>query len=428
MLQTFAEALNYLYGNLPMFQKVGTAAYKKDLTNALALCNVLGNPQDKLRTIHVAGTNGKGSTSHMMASILQSAGYKTGLYTSPHLKSFTERIRVNGQEIEQQFVVDFTNRMMAECEAIKPSFFEITVAMAFDYFVKQQVDVAVIEVGLGGRLDSTNIINPILSLITNIGYDHMDILGNTLPEIAFEKAGIIKQNVPVVITERQTEVERVFKDTAALRNAPLVFAGDHWHCQWNSNATLRVSRGKDIIWDSMTTALKGNYQLKNIPGVLMSIQILNDLGWKIEQHHISEGIEHTTELTGLKGRWQVLSHQPLIICDTAHNESGVREVMSQLITLPHKQLYIIWGMVKDKDRKDILALLPKSANYYFCQASIPRALNAFKLAEEASAIGLSGKVVPDVNEALAQAKIVAGTEDIIFTGGSTFIVAELDIL
>jgi dihydrofolate synthase / folylpolyglutamate synthase len=429
MFTQYEDVLQYLYTNLPMFQRVGAVALKNDLSNTVELCEALDNPQTKFKSIHIAGTNGKGSTSHMLASVLQSAGYKTGLYTSPHLKSFTERIRINGKEISKHFVVDFVNRIQPVIERVKPSFFEITVAMAFDYFVREQIDVAVIEVGLGGRLDSTNVITPELSLITNIGWDHTDLLGDTLEKIAAEKAGIIKKNVPVVVSEQQPGVEDVFRNKAAAETAPLYFASDEYTVQLRDD-------GQTILFDvlkkgqpyqtSIALPLQGIYQQKNLAGVFRAIDILKDQGWTISNEQVLDGLMKVTLQTGLKGRWQKLGTNPLIVCDTGHNLDGVTQVVEQLKRLSYRQLFMIIGMVKDKDISGVLQLLPKNANYYFCQAAIPRALDANTLAAQARAQGLKGEVTPDVNEAMEQARAKASAEDVIFIGGSTFVVAEID--
>ncbi len=431
---TYQETLDYLYSRLPVFHRVGKVAYKADLTNTLALCEHLGNPQYAFKSIHIAGTNGKGSTSHMLAAILQEAGYKTGLYTSPHLKSFTERIRINGQPIPEQEVVDFVEQHQAVMEAIAPSFFEWTVAMAFQYFAVQNIDIAVIEVGLGGRLDSTNIITPELSLITNIGWDHTDILGDSLPKIAFEKAGIIKAGVPVVVSERQPETEAVFIEKACHQHAPLWFVSDeielidsHIFTENRRNVQVHSLVGKEPDF-ALQLGLLGVYQLKNTAGVLKAVEVLNANGWNISRQACQTGISQVTQLTGLKGRWQILSRSPLTICDTGHNEDGIRQVVQQLATLSYQKLHMVIGMVKDKDIRQVLALLPVQAHYYFCQAHIPRALDAHLLAQQAAAFGLQGSVIPDVNDALAEAQNNATPEDVVFVGGSTFIVAELDLL
>ncbi len=428
---SYQQALDYLYANLPMFQRVGAIAYKEDLDNTWALCEALDNPQNKFKSIHVAGTNGKGSSSHMLAAILQSAGYKTGLYTSPHLKEFTERIKINGIEIEKEFVVDFVERIKPSIETIQPSFFEITVAMAFYYFASNKVDIAVVEVGLGGRLDSTNVISPLVSLITNISYDHKDILGDTLQKIAFEKAGIIKRNVPVVISERQHEVEQVFVAKAKEEKTSIQFASDHFSLIENTDTVeilYEILKGDKVIIQGLKPQLKGIYQRKNIIGVIATIEILSELGLAIDTDSIRQGIEQVIDLTGLKGRWQKLSEKPLMICDTGHNEAGVLEVLQQLLNQQFNKLHIVWGMVKDKDIVPILKLLPKNASYYFCQASIPRAMDANELSQLALSVGLTGVIIKDVNQAIDTAKQNCNSDDFIFIGGSTFVVAEINNL
>jgi dihydrofolate synthase/folylpolyglutamate synthase len=406
----YSQTLDYLFSTLPMYQRVGNIAFKKDLSNTIRFCEYLDNPQYQFKSVHVAGTNGKGSSSHMLAAILQSAGYKVGLYTSPHLKNFTERIKINGKEIEEHEVVDFVANNKNHLESIKPSFFETTVVMAFDYFAKQKVDIAVIEVGLGGRLDSTNVITPLVSLITNIGYDHQQLLGDTLVQIAGEKAGIIKEGVPVVVSERQPEVEGVFKDKAGDLSSDIVFASD------------RV-QGKDLQLD-----LLGIYQQKNVKGVLEVVKILNQIGFEILLPAIQQGLSDTIGLTGLKGRWQLLCDNPKIICDTAHNQEGIELVLQQLNSIKFNQLHVVWGMVNDKAIDNILKLLPKDANYYYCEAKIPRALNAKHLCDKALQFGLKGVVIEDVNSAIEKAKQKAHSNDLIFIGGSTFVVAEINDL
>lgn len=422
----YADTLTYLYANLPMFQRVGAAAYNRDLTNTLALCEELGNPQKNFKCIHIAGTNGKGSSSHMLAAILQSAGYKTGLYTSPHLKEFTERIRINGIEITQEFIVGFVERIKPAIERIHPSFFEITVAMAFDYFNYEQIEIAVIETGLGGRLDSTNIIEPILSLITNISWDHKDLLGDTLPKIATEKAGIIKFNVPIIISERQAEVSDVFMSTAKDRNSRLLFAADSYEVKKLQDGVYEVQNNNET--NRYELDLLGVYQSKNIKGVLAVVDELRRQGYKITNEQIAFGLRNTTGLTGLKGRWQRLDNNPLTICDTGHNEAGIKEILNQVAAIKFAKLHWVLGMVKDKDVSSILQLLPKDATYYFCQASIPRAMPANELKERAQVAGLNGVVVQDVNEAIAQARANSSKDDLIMIGGSTFVVAEIENL
>lgn len=421
-MKTYQQAIDYLYSSLPVFQRVGASAYKGDLTNTLALCEALGNPHKKFKSVHVAGTNGKGSSSHMLAAVLQSAGYKTGLYTSPHLKEFTERIKINGVEVSKEFVVDFVNRMQLVLERVKPSFFETTVAMAFDYFVKEKIDIAVVEVGLGGRLDSTNVITPEVSLITNISWDHMDLLGDTLERIATEKAGIIKPKVPVIISERQEEVAHVFLNKAREENSPIEFAESRYDVKLIGDGQFKVN-DKTYQLD-----LKGDYQQRNLGGVLAALEELKKKGFTISDKNISESVSKTIEITGLKGRWQKLNDRPLMICDTGHNESGIREVLQQITKQKFKRLHIVWGMVGDKDVSKVLTQLPKEADYYFCQAKIPRAMPALALQEKMSGFGLKGKVIEDVNEAIAEAKRNAAPDDMIFIGGSTFVVAEIDNL
>lgn len=426
----YQETITYLYNQLPMFHRLGKKAYKADLHNTVALCNHLQNPQENFKSIHIAGTNGKGSTSHMLAAILQSAGYKAGLYTSPHLKSFTERIRINGQEISQESVVRFVADHKAFIEQLQPSFFEMTVGMAFEEFATQQVDTAVVEVGLGGRLDSTNIIMPLLSVITNISWDHQDILGDTLPAIASEKAGIIKPGIPVVVSENQPEVVDVFRKKAALENAPLYFANDTFTIEWKSYTTegmmVDVWKDKRLYIPGLVSQLAGQYQLKNLAGVLQATELLKVQGYTLDEQHIRDGIGKVSTLTGLKGRWQIIGHNPTIICDTGHNEAGIRQVISHISKLIFKQLHIVLGVVNDKDLSHIMPLLPKHAHYYFCQAQIPRALPAADLQALAVDYGLHGSIVPSVVEAVDKARSAASPEDLIFIGGSTFVVAEVE--
>jgi dihydrofolate synthase/folylpolyglutamate synthase len=426
---TYQQTLDYLYSKLPMFTRVGAAALKKDLHNTLAMCAKLDNPQNKFKSIHVGGTNGKGSTSHMLAAILQQAGYKTGLYTSPHLKDFRERIRINGKMVSKQFVKDFVASQQEIIQEIEPSFFEVTVAMAFDYFAKEKVDIAVIEVGLGGRLDSTNIIIPQLSVITNISLDHTNILGDTLPEIAVEKAGIIKKNIPIVIGEKQAETEAVFITKAKAENASISFAGSSLHIknthQKNSLLIVDVYKGNQLIYSNLALDLTGVYQLKNILTVIESILKLKEIGYSIQDEAVYTALKNVKKITGLQGRWQTLSKNPLIICDTGHNKAGITEVMQNIKNTPHQKLHIVIGMVKDKDISGVLALFPKNATYYFCQPNLERALPANELAKQASDFGLKGKEFNTVKEAFQKAKSKATLKDLIFVGGSTFVVAEI---
>jgi len=428
---TYRETIDFLYGALPMYQRVGVSAFKKDLTNIIILCKQLGNPQKKFKSVHVAGTNGKGSSSHMIAAVLQMAGFKVGLYTSPHLKSFTERIRVNGREIGETDVVDFVERTKGLIEKVKPSFFETTVAMAFDFFARQKVDFAVVEVGLGGRLDSTNIIEPEICLITNISYDHKNILGDTLVEIAGEKAGIIKEGIPVVVSERQPEVAPVFTARAREMNAPLAFASDEFRTEivenWGEKAIFKVSRNGAPAY-AIESSLTGDYQAFNIQGTLKTLEILAGKFPAIDKEAIIKGVAAAKELTGLKGRWQILRKEPLAICDTAHNEGGIAYIVRQLMAYHPRRLRIVFGMAKDKEADAILRMLPKEAYYYFCQADIPRAMDAGTLAMKASENGLKGEVERSVTRAYAKAVADSSPNDMIFIGGSNFVVAELDAL
>lgn len=426
-MKTYAEVIDYLYSRLPMFTRDGATAFKKDLDRTLALCDALGNPHHKFKTIHVAGTNGKGSSSHMLAAILACAGYKTGLYTSPHLVDFRERIRVNGEQIAQKFVVDFVKAYKGLIEEVQPSFFEATVAMAFDYFAKENVDIAVIEVGLGGRLDSTNIISPEVCLITNIGMDHMNLLGDTLEEIALEKAGIIKPRTPVVISETHPVTASIFAAKAREVDAPLVFADKRMQ-------SLRLEKGNlfqlvEIRKNEENKVYKldltGSYQLKNILGVLTVVEELRSLGFAIEEEHVAYALEHVQQLTGLQGRWQTLSTDPLMICDTGHNEDGIKEVLKNLEEMSYGQLHVVIGAMKDKDLDHMLPYLPKEAYYYFSSPDMPRAMEASELAEKAAGYGLRGKVSGAVVNALNDARKAYHKGDLIFIGGSNFVVAEV---
>lgn len=434
----YQETLDFLYDRLPLFSKVGASAIKKDVDNTIKLCSFLDNPQDKFRTIHIAGTNGKGSTSHMIAAILQSAGYKTGLYTSPHLKDFRERIRINGEMIPQKDVIEFTKNIIPLIDSLHPSFFEITVAMAFDHFAKQRVDIAVIETGLGGRLDSTNIIQPEVSLITNIGWDHMQILGNSLEEIAAEKAGIIKKNTPVIIGETQPDIQYVFKSKAASLDAPIFFADqlrhvaewkyaegylDAWVQEKNADAAGGGNPGVERKYYRLD--LTGVYQLKNLVGILEGIHQLKLKGFNIREEHIKEGLSHSKKLNGLHGRWELIGEKPRVIADVAHNPDGIRQIMAQLELTDYHRLHIIIGMVKDKDVNAVLGLLPREATYYFTRAPIPRALDESALAALAKQHELQGHAFPDVHAALRQARTNAGQDDLILVCGSVFLVAEL---
>ena len=401
----YQETLSWMFNRLPMFQIQGKNALNNKLDNILTFTSALGNPQTKFKSLHIAGTNGKGSSSSMLASILQEAGYKVGLYTSPHLKDFRERIKIDGKEIPEDYVVNFISENKSFLEEHSLSFFEMTVGMAFSYFSEEKVDIAVIEVGLGGRFDSTNIIIPEVSLITNISKDHTDILGDTLPKIAFEKAGIIKQNVPVVISEYQEETAPVFTARAKEMKAPIIFANH--------------------IETSLTTDLQGTYQEKNIKGVIAVIELLIHQGWDITSENIAQGLLHVVRNTNLKGRWQTLSSYPTIVCDTGHNVGGLTYVMEQLKKQTYTHLHIVVGFVKEKDVNSVLELFPKEATYYFCSPAIARGLNVNTLKEIATAKGLQGEAYSSVTEALNVAKAQALPTDFIFVGGSTFVVAEV---
>lgn len=420
----YKETLEYLYSQLPVYQNVGGIAYKEGLDNSLALDALFFHPHTKYKTIHVAGTNGKGSTSHLIAAILQEAGYKTGLYTSPHLIDFRERIRVNGEKITEQYVVDFVEEHQKYFEPVQPSFFELTMMMAFRYFADMQVDVAIIEVGLGGRLDSTNIITPDLSIITNISFDHMQFLGNTLEKIAIEKAGIIKKDIPVVIGEAEGEVRVVFEETANRVGAPIIFAEDENIIQ----SSLKTASG--WLFDTkyylhLKGELSGYAQKKNAATVLCAIRELQKIGYIIPSKAVYSGFAYVNELTGLMGRWQIIQEvAPKIVCDTGHNVAGIEYIVEQLKNEKCQTLHIVLGMVNDKDITTVLTLLPKKAIYYFTKASIPRAMNEMKLQQLAQKQGLTGYSYPTVKEAVFAAKDWAISSDFVFIGGSNFVVAE----
>lgn len=413
-----------------MFTRVGAIAYKKDITNISILCNALGNPQNKFRSIHLAGTNGKGSCSHMLAAILQTAGYKTALHTSPHLKDFRERIKVNGIMCDEAFVVECTQKLIPLIGEIEPSFFEISVAMAFDYFAQQQVDIAVIETGLGGRLDSTNILNPILSIITNIGWDHMHLLGDTLEKIAFEKAGIIKKNTPVVIGEYLAETKSVFTQKANQMDAPIVFAQNQhtitdWHVEQHLlHVTLTDKRDNHR---SYTIDLPGVYQTKNVLTVAEAIHQLQGMGWNINQSHIQQGLKQVKKLTGLHGRWEMIHEHPALVLDVGHNEDGIKQILQQLEISSYHHLHIVIGMVKDKEVDKVLTMLPVTATYYFTNAQIPRALPAQELQEKAATYLLKGKKYDYVKDAVKAAMAHAHQNDLILVCGSVFVVAEVEL-
>ena len=426
---TYQQTVDYLFSRLPMYSRIGADAFKKDLTNTIRLCDALGNPQKQLKSIHIAGTNGKGSTSHMLAAILQTAGYRTGLYTSPHLKDFRERIKINGQWCEEAFVVDFTQRIQPLIEEIEPSFFEITVAMAFDYFAKNKVDIAVIEVGLGGRLDSTNIISPELSIITNIGWDHMNMLGDTLEKIAFEKAGIIKHGVPVVIGEVLDETKNIFTVSAA--DSPISFAEEKryvagWQYE-HQQLTVEVADKRDDAHHNFQLDLPGLYQTKNLLTVLEAAQQLYLQGWRTDVATIQKALPHVKRLTGLHGRWEIVQHHPTVILDVGHNVDGMAQIKKQLELSNYHHLHIVIGMVKDKEIDKIVELLPKQATYYFTKAQIPRALDAESLQLKAESYGLKGNSFDEVNKALQNALSHAHKDDMILVCGSVFLVGEVTL-
>jgi dihydrofolate synthase/folylpolyglutamate synthase len=431
----YNQTLDYLYTQLPVFTRVGASAYKADLDNTIALLKILGNPEHKFKSVHVGGTNGKGSTSHMLAAILQVAGYKTGLYTSPHLKDFRERIRINGEMISEQTVVDFVAKHRPDFEQIQPSFFEMTVALAFDAFAKEQVDIAIVEVGLGGRLDSTNVINPLLSIITNIGWDHMNLLGDTLQKIAGEKAGIIKPATPVIIGEYQPEVAEVFTNKAKHENAPLTFASKAWHIE-TIKGKMRQEEYSEILEVETTYIstgathiikldLNGTYQTKNLKTVLSAVAELREQGFNITDTNIATALKQVKTLTGLHGRWEIINNQPLTICDTGHNPEGITEVLQNIANINYEHLHFVIGMVNDKDISKVISMLPTNATYYFCRPDIPRGLEAEGIKQQAAGFGLHGEAYPSVVAALRAAQANATDKDLVFVGGSTFVVAEV---
>lgn len=432
----YQQTLDYLYSQLPMFTRDGASAFKKDLTNTLELCKRLGDPHNKFKSVHIAGTNGKGSTSHMLAAILQTAGYKTGLYTSPHLRDFRERIRINGEMISEDHVIDFVKDHRQDFEDIRPSFFEMTVAMAFDAFAKAKVDIAIIEVGLGGRLDSTNIITPLLSIITNIGWDHMNMLGDTLPLIAAEKAGVIKPGIPVIIGEYQPEVADVFINKAKTENVPISFASEEWLLKPEAGSRKSNDDSEYLEFEvqkkdsrlktlDLKLDLPGTYQLKNVKTVLSAVEELRHQGFAISDEQVKTALSQVKKLTSLHGRWETLSYHPLTICDTGHNPEGITEVLKNIESTPHENLHIVMGVVNDKDISKILAMLPKHATYYFCKPDIPRGLGAELLQQKSEDFGLHGEIYVSVKAALKAAQSQADKNDLVFVGGSTFVVAEI---
>ena len=434
---TYQETIDHLYAHLPMFSRIGAIAYKEDLHNTIALCKEIGDPQKKFKCIHIAGTNGKGSTSHMLAAILQQAGYKTGLYTSPHLKDFRERIKIDGEMVAKEFVVDFVQRTRKLSDELQPSFFELTVAMAFDYFATLQIDIAVIETGLGGRLDSTNVITPVLSVITNIGYDHINILGDTLEKIAYEKAGIIKPMIPVVIGEYLAETKPVFIQKAREMNAAIIFASEEYEVDTIGSTfqqlICRIKKRSDGGHSIYHLDLPAFYQASNLKTVLSAIDILQKNGFLITEESIKTALQQVKNLTGLHGRWEIIGTDPYVILDVAHNIDGMGQVLLQLASYqqsideckPIKKLHFILGMVKDKEVDKVLALLPPNAHYYFTNAHIPRALPSPELQRKAAEFNLVGQSIDDVNEAIQIAKQRAGKDDIIIVCGSVFLVGEV---
>ena len=427
----YEETIQWLFSRLPMYQRVGKAAYKADLSNTKALLKILGQPQEEFKAIHVAGTNGKGSVSHILASVLQQAGYKTGLYTSPHLRDFRERIRINGEMIPQEKVVEFVARHRDDFEKINPSFFEMTVGMAYEHFAEEKVDFAVLETGMGGRLDSTNISNPVLSIITHIDYDHTQFLGKTREKIAREKAGIIKQNIPVVIGRRQPETTPVFEKTANEKKAPLFFAEDHVELKRvRTKEPLEkhydVWIGNELVLEDFNSPLLGDYQKENLATALQAITLLDQSGEiDVDRQTLRQGLENIVANTHLAGRWQILNKNPLTLADTGHNRDGLLAIRQQLQETDYRHLHFVLGMVSDKDHEEVLALLPKKATYYFCKADIPRGLDAEILKEMAFKAGLNGNSYPSVMHAYNSARNNAAPGDLVFVGGSTFVVAEV---
>lgn len=427
-LKSYSSVLEYIYAKLPMFQRQGPSAYKKDLTNTILLCEAVGNPQDRIKTIHIAGTNGKGTTTHIIAGGLQAQGFKVGVYTSPHYKDFRERIKINGAYISAAYITGFINKYHPQIEAIQPSFFEVTVALAFAYFESQNVDYAIIETGLGGRLDSTNIIKPLLSVITNISYDHQQLLGDTLEAIAGEKAGIIKHGIPILIGERQSAVEKVFLQKAKEVGTSISFAEDHLELtllqEDNGRKAYKVTYDGKTWISSLSTTLSGPFQEKNIITGLCALKLMGQF-MKIDDTKLINFFPDLVKKTGYIGRWQILGQQPLIIADSAHNEGGLNLVLKEIKNISKSRLHIVVGFVNDKDLGKVLALFPENATYYFAKANIPRGLEAKSLKEEAKKYGLKGKDYSSVRKAFAAAKKKAKADDLIFVGGSIFVVAEV---
>lgn len=431
---TYQETVDYLFTRLPLFSRIGAAAYKEDLHNTIELCNALGNPHTRFKSVHIAGTNGKGSVSHMLASVFHTAGYKTGLYTSPHLKDFRERIKISGpgsrvEEISKEFVVDFTEKIKPLIDKLEPSFFEITVAMAFDYFAKEKVDIAIIETGLGGRLDSTNVITPEVSVISNIGMDHMNLLGDTLEKIAGEKAGIIKPGIPAVVGEVLPETLPVFEKKAREQNSALIIASQKrqatdwkWH---KHELEVHVAEEHKTDHEIYHLDLPGIYQRKNLLTVLEACSQLKAKGWKIDETIVKKALQQTKRITGLHGRWEIIHHNPTVVLDVAHNEDGIHQLLEQIELTDHEELHMVLGFVKDKEVEKILQLLPSTAKYYFTKAPIPRAMDELELSGKAKNHGLKGEVFADVNLALAEAKSKARKNDLIVVCGSVFLVGDV---
>jgi len=426
----YQSALKYLYDNIPMFHRIGPAAFKPDLTNSLALAKFLSHPEKNFKSIHIAGTNGKGSTAHMIAAVLQQAGYKVGLYTSPHYLDFRERIKINAEYISEDEVICFVDKIKPFVNEFEPSFFELTVGMAFDHFSKHKVDVAVVEVGMGGRLDATNIIEPVCSVITNIGFDHEQFLGNTLPKIAAEKAGIIKNEIPTVIGEYNEETRQVFKNIAADRKSHLSFCQDIYSCQnletKDDFNTFDIFKDNKIVFEQLKLDLSGPYQEKNLLTVLCTIDILKSKGFKIVNEQVTDALSSVKKLTKIIGRWEILKKEnPMIIADSAHNSHGLAYVKKALSKITYNKLHIVFGMVSDKEPEKLLSELPSDAIYYFCRANLPRAMSSDKLLEAAEKMGLNGYSIPDVKSAFDSAKAKASVNDLIFIGGSIFVLAEI---
>lgn len=425
----YQETIQWMFDKLPMYQRIGASAYKADLNNTILLLELLEQPQQQFKTVHIAGTNGKGSVSHMLAAVFQEAGYKTGLYTSPHLKDFRERIRINGEMIPEDEVVSFIEKYKADFDTIELSFFEMTVGMAFYHFRKHAVDIAIIETGMGGRLDSTNLVTPELSIITNIGFDHMQFLGNTLESIATEKAGIIKNGIPVVIGETQPEIKDVFEQFASKHQSEIVFADKQFDASLLSKSNdeyqyFDVWKDSQLFLEELKLPLLGRYQRKNLITTVCALDLLSKR-FSMTKEDMREGLSEVIRLTGLRGRWQVLQRHPLCIADAGHNIDGIKQVVNQLSELRYDSLHFILGMVNDKSINEMLQCLPRQAIYYFCKADIPRGLDAQLLADKAFAMGLRGQVYPSVRNAFVAAKNNAGFNDVVFVGGSTFVVAEV---